>query len=303
MPHPSVVPLRAALAALRVGQAALPGRAGAGLRRAAALRLHRAEQPAEAAIDALRQRLRRSPDAVEVVDYGAGSAGSNAPERGVAEIYRRAATGPAWGRFLFGLVRGMRPVRVLELGTNLGLGAAHLAAALALNEAEGAPHGRLVTLEGAPALAALAAGHLARLGHGVGDDETARVRVVVGPFAETLAGTAAEEGPFDLVFVDGHHEAEAALAYLATLRPHLADGALVVLDDVEPGRDVRAAWDELTSAPGAPPSFYAGKYGLLVHRAADAPEAGGPEPDSDLRGAATAAARETPPLPTSAGDA
>jgi predicted O-methyltransferase YrrM len=301
--RPSVVPLRAGLAALRIGQPALPGRAGDGLRRAAALRLRRNERPAEGAIDALRQRLRHSPDAVEVIDYGAGSAGSNAPERGVAEIYRRAATGPAWGRFLFGLVRGMKPVRVLELGTNLGLGAAHLAAALALNEAEGAPHGRLVTLEGAPALAALAAGHLARLGHGVGDEEAARVRVVVGPFAETLAATAAAEGPFDLVFVDGHHEAEAALRYLDALRPHLADGALVVLDDVEPGRDVRTAWDALTAGPDAPPSFYAGKYGLLVHHADGGAEVGAPGADSDLRGAATAAARETPPLPTSAGDA
>lgn len=298
MIHPSVVLLRAGLGLLRLGQSGLPGASGDGLRRAASLRLRRGERPAERAIDALRQRLRRSPDTVEVVDYGAGSAGSNAPERRVAEIYRRAATGPAWGRFLFGLVRGMKPARVLELGTNLGVGAAHLAAALALNESNGSPHGRLVTLEGAPALAARAAGHLARLGHGVGHDEDARVRVVVGPFAETLAPTTAE-GPFDLVFIDGHHEAEAALAYLGTLRPHLADGALVVLDDVEPGRAVRAAWDELTAGPEAPPSFYAGKYGLLVHT----PGTAASSPSPDLRGAATASARETPPPPTSAGDA
>ena len=297
MPHPSAVPLRAGLALLRAGQSGLPGAAGDGLRRAASLRLRRGERPAEAAIDALRQRLRRSPDTVEVVDYGAGSAGTNAPERAVAEVYRRAATGPAWGRFLFGLVRGMRPARVLELGTNLGVGSAHLAAALALNEAAGAPEGRLVTLEGAPALAALAAGHLARLGHGVCGGPACRVRVVVGPFAETLADVAAAEGPFDLVFVDGHHEAEAALAYLDTLRPHLADGALVVLDDVEPGRPVREAWAALTDGPDAPPAFYAGKYGLLVHGASPA------DPSGDLRGAATAAARETPSLPTPAGDA
>ena len=299
MVHPSVLPLRAGLGLLQVGQPGLPGAAGDGLRRAASLRLRRGERPAERAIDALRQRLRQSSDTVEVVDYGAGSAGSNAPERRVAEIYRRAATGPAWGRFLFGLVRGMKPARVLELGTNLGVGAAHLAAALALNESSGSPHGRLVTLEGAPALAARAAGHLARLGHGVGDDPEFRVRVVVGPFAETLAPTAAGEGPFDLVFIDGHHEAEAALAYLDTLRPHLADGALVVLDDVEPGRDVRRAWDQLTAGPDAPPSFYAGKYGLLVHTTSGT--ARGPSPD--LRGAATAAARETSSHPTSAGDA
>ena len=282
--HPSILPLRAGLALLRVGQSGLPGRAGAALRR---------ERPAEAAIDALRTRLRRSPDTVEVVDYGAGTRGDKPPVRRVADIYKRAATGAAWGRFLFGLARELRPVRVLELGTNLGVGAAHLAAALALNEADGGPEARLVTLEGAPALAALAAGHLARLGHGVSDDSECRVRVVVGPFAETLPGVAEAEGPFDLVFVDGHHEAGAALRYLDVLRPHLADGALIVLDDVEPGRPVREAFEQLRATA---PSAYAGKYGLLIHTAA-------PGPDSRLEGAPPPAARESVPPPTSAGDA
>ena len=188
----------------------------------------------------------------------------------MAEIYGRAATGPAWGRFLFGLARAHRPARVLELGTNLGVGAAHLAGALALNDAEPGGPGRggadlrrasrLVTLEGAPALAGRAERALADLGH------ADRARVVVGPFAETLADVAASER-WDLVFVDGHHEAAAALAYVATLGPHLAPGALVVLDDVEPGRPVRRAWRALRAgrvpALAGASAFYAGRYGLL----------------------------------------
>ena len=275
MPHPTVLPLRALLATLLAGRPALPGPAGAGLDRAARLRLSGAERAAEAAIDALRQRLGRSTDTVEVVDYGAGTRGGERPPvRRVAEVYRRAATGPAWGRFLFGLVRGMRPARVLELGTNLGVGAAHLAAGLALNEAGGGPAGRLVTLEGAPALAALAESHLAGLGHG------GRVEVVVGPFAETLP-TVAASGPFDLVFVDGHHQAEAALGYLRTLAPALAPGALVVLDDVEPGRPVRRAWRALREADPERPSAYVLKYGLWMPSVADGgtPE-GAPAPDA-----------------------
>ena len=280
--HPTVLPVRAALLAFRLAQPGLPGAAGAALRRACALRLSPAERLAEARVDALRRRLRQSRATVEVVDYGAGTrGGARPPVRGVAEVYRRAATGPAWGRFLFGLVRGLRPRRVLELGTNLGVGAAHLAAALALNDAEHpaeAP-GQLVTLEGAPALAALAGAHLAELGHG------RRVEVVVGPFAETLPRVA---GPVDLVFVDGHHEPEAALGYLDVVSGALAPGAVVVLDDVEPGRPVRRAWRHLRETTSAP-AFYAGKYGLLVPK---------PAPG----GATTARARVTrSPLPAPAG--
>ena len=281
----TVLPLRAALAAFRLAQPGLPGAAGRALRRASALRLSPPERRAEAAIDALRDRLRASADTVEVVDYGAGTRGGDRPPvRAVAEVYRRAATGPAWGRFLFGLARGLRPRRVLELGTNLGVGSAHLAAALALNEADGAPPGRLVTLEGAPALADLAGGHLAALGH------RQRAEVVVGPFAETLPGVAALDPSestdlgFGLVFVDGHHQAQAALGYLSTLADALAPGAVVVLDDVEPGRPVRQAWRWLRETTPAP-AFYAGKYGLIVPRPVTA------------RGAATPAARETAPAP------
>lgn len=291
MSHAStVLPLRATLAAFRLAQPDLPGTAGGAVRRACALRLAAPEREAEAQVDGLRRRLRQSGETVEVVDYGAGTrGGTRPPVRAVAEVYRRAATGPAWGRFLFGLARGLRPRRVLELGTNLGVGAAHLAAALSLNEAEGGPAGRLVTLEGAPALAALARGHLADLGH------ADRAEVVVGPFAETLPGVASGGGPsadadtgFDLVFVDGHHEPAAALGYLGTVWDALAPGAVVVLDDVEPGRPVRRAWRRLRATTPAP-AFYAGKYGLIVPK---------PAPG----GAAPADARETaPPPPARAG--
>lgn len=276
------------LAALQMAQPGLPGRHGAALRRAAALRLAGSERATEKAIDAFRQRLRTSKDVVDVVDYGAGTrGGERPPQRKVSQIYRRAATGPAWGRFLFGLARGLQPQRVLELGTNLGVGAAHLAGALALNETDGGPRGRLVTLEGAPALAALASGALTRLGHSV-DADDGRVRIEVGPFDETLP-TVLDGDPYDLVFVDGHHEPGAALGYLDTIRPHLAPGAMVVLDDVEPGRPVRQAWKQLRAASPAP-TFYAGKYGLLV------------TPESLAEGAATGATRESLPVSSASAD-
>ena len=264
------VPTAASLLALRAGLRAaralqpLPPRPAAVVRRASSLQLTEPERAAEAEVDALRAALAASDETVEVVDYGAGSRGGAGRRRRVADVYARAATGPVWGRFLFGLARAHRPARVLELGTNLGVGAGTLAAALALNDAEpggrGGGHGRLVTLEGAPALAARATRSLADLGH------ADRARVVVGPFAETLPALSASDR-WDLVFVDGHHEAAAALAYVGTLAPHLAPGALVVLDDVEPGRPVRRAWRALRAgrvpALAGASAFYAGRYGLL----------------------------------------
>ncbi|MFN3598083.1 MAG: O-methyltransferase [Rubricoccaceae bacterium] len=292
MPHElSIAGLRLLLAALCRAQPALPGRAGAAVARAARLRLSPAEADAEAGIDALRRRLAASAERVRVQDFGAGTrdgvlaAEARPAERAVAEIYGRAASGPAWGRFLFGLARGLRPARVLELGTNLGVSAAHLAAALRLNDAASSPDegpgpdagagpSRLVTLEGDPGLAVRAREALQRLGHGPD-----RAEVVTGRFDDTLAAACDAAGPFGLVFVDGHHEEAAARRYAAAIRPHLAAGALVVLDDVEPGRPVRRAWAALR--PEADAALYLGKLGLLYYagppRGPEAPCAYGPE--------------------------
>lgn len=235
----------------------LPEPARSSVSRAATLRLGSAEREDEARTDALRRRLAECDAEVEVVDYGAGTgAGAKPPVRRVADVYRRAATGPVWGRFLYGLVRGLKPQCVLELGTNLGVGASHLGVALARNEREGGPSGRLVTLEGAPGYAALARDTLHELG--LAD----RAEIVVGPFSETLSAVCERKGPFDLVFVDGHHEEAAALRYVREIRPHLTPGALVILDDVEPGRSVRRAWQSLARETSG--GLWLGKYGLLV---------------------------------------
>lgn|GEM_PF-2111663 len=260
-------PLSLALRSLVAAQRVAPP-LGDAVRHAVRLRLSPAEAEAERAIDRLRASLAASTATVEVVDYGAGA--DRPPVRRVADLYARASSPPSWGRLLFGLARALRPVRVLELGANLGVSAAHVAAAIALNEAEdrtddepdgfagGRPAPRLTTLEGAPALAALAARHLAALGH------AGRSRVVTGAFDATLADVCAADGPFDLVFVDGHHEEAAALRYVEALRPHLAPGAVVVLDDVEPGRPVRRAWTRLRRDHPDAPAAYLGKWGLMV---------------------------------------
>jgi predicted O-methyltransferase YrrM len=250
------------------------GAAAGAVERAARLQLARGEAVAEAAVGRLRAALAASTETLRIEDHGAGTRSGLLPrtskptERRVADVYSRAAASPAWGRFLFRLAREQRPRRVLELGTSLGVSAAHLAAALALNEAEDERPGRLVTLEGDPGLAALAADALAGLGH------AGRAAVVVGPFAETLPGVLAAHGPFDLVFLDGHHEEAATLGYFDRLRAYLAPGACVLFDDVEPGRPVRRAWRRVLAR--TPHAGAADLLGLGLLFLPDAPSADPP---------------------------
>ena len=105
------------------------------------------------------------------------------------------------------LLRKTKSVSCLELGTCLGISASYQAAALELNGA-----GRLITMEGAAPVAALAQQTVDKLGHG-------RVTIEVGRFQDTLDGVLAANKPFDYAFIDGHHDGPATVDYYNRILP------------------------------------------------------------------------------------
>ena len=191
-------------------------------------------------IEAVRATLQACEREIAKTDHGAGA---KRLRRSQEEAYRgvvtttvsracRASTSRMWALFLFKLVRQFRPQRCLELGTCLGISAAYQATAQRLNG-----DGTLVTLEGDPALASLAAESLRGLG-------LEAVRLVPGRFQDTLRGVLEEHGPVDHAFIDGHHDGKATIGYFEQLLPHLAHPALLVVDDVSwPG--MRSAWSTI----------------------------------------------------------
>lgn len=271
IPAPLLRPfLRAALALQRPRS----GEVYDGLREVCALGTSAAEAEALRAVRALRTGLRRNRDAVAVQDFGAGTPAlvslpgqvfRKPRVRTVASIHAEAAVSHPWGLFLFRLVRWLRPGRVLELGTNLGVSAAYIGTALDLNGG-----GRLVTIEGDPTLAGLACAALRQVSR-------SPVEVVQGRFGDVLPGVVEAHGPFDLVFIDGHHEAAATLRYYDTIAPHLSRGACVVFDDLEPGlKTVRRAWKRIRAAHPDALSVDLVQFGLLFPPAGGVPVAAGP---------------------------
>lgn len=227
-------------------------------------RIEPAEQEWIEKIEAIRERLGRSQERVSFVDYGAGAPGARLSrdvmrtgrrrEATIGEICRTSSKCRAAATFLFRLVRLTRPRSCLELGTCVGISAAYQAAALHLNGA-----GRLVTLEGGAALAAIAAATLAELG--LGD-----VELVTGRFEDTLAGAIEGAGPFDLVFLDGHHDEEATVGYARCLFPALAAGGLLVLDDIRWSEGMQRAWRTLQREPQVEASVDLADMGILQAR-------------------------------------
>jgi predicted O-methyltransferase YrrM len=122
------------------------------------------------------------------------------------------AISPAYGRFIYMMVRARRARRVVEFGTSMGISTIYLAAGLRDNGG-----GQLIGSELEPAKAARARAHLDAVG--LGD----LVQIRDGDALETLRDV---EGEVDLLLVDGAWSLY--LPVLKLLEPRLAPGAIVL---------------------------------------------------------------------------
>jgi predicted O-methyltransferase YrrM len=178
------------------------------------------------------------------------------PVRGVAEIARHAAKPARLGQLLFRLARSYRPSVVVELGTSLGLSAAYLAAGVREGGVRG---GRVWTIEGSPAVAKRAAGHLSDLG-------LEGVEVVTGNFDVVLEPLVERVGPVELAFVDGNHRSEPTLRYFDILMRHSGRSAMLVFDDIHWSADMERAWGQIKADPRVMMTIDLFFFGLVVMR-------------------------------------
>lgn len=184
-------------------------------------------------IEHIRTKMLGSPLVLDVPDYGAAAPAGGPVRRQVRldQLARTASSPAIQGRRLFRLVRWLRPTRMLELGTSVGVGALYLASA--------AQKARLITLEGSEACAHVARANLEILG--LQD----AAQVITGPFNDTLKRMLGELGQVDLVFFDGHHLTDATLRYFELCVEHAHHGSVFVFDDIYWSAGMQQAWNSI----------------------------------------------------------
>lgn len=136
------------------------------------------------------------------------------------------------------MVAELRPERIIELGTNVGISSAYMAAAQ-----HDAGTGTLVTLEASPGRSRVAR----RMHESLG---LPRVEYVLGLFDQTLES--ALEKPVDFAFIDGHHQYEPTLDYFDRIWRRSTEGAVFVFDDIRWSLDMERAWNRLKTDPRLP---------------------------------------------------
>lgn len=177
----------------------------------------------------LRQQLSADYAELDIKDFGAGSGKNNNLKRSVASIVRNAAKPEKYGRLLYRMVKHYNAQQIIELGTSLGLSAAYM----------GLPGtGRIITMEGADAIAEKAIDNFKQLG-------LTNVQLVKGNFDDTLSGVLNTVKKTDFVFIDGNHRMEPTLRYFNQVIPFLTDNAILVFDDIHWSAEMEQAWAEI----------------------------------------------------------
>lgn len=179
---------------------------------------------------------------IPIIDYGAGSQHLNRRkeemEIGIGSNMKisdicKASKSEFWSIFLFKMIRNLKPLSCLELGSCLGISASYQATALKINGI-----GNITTLEGSPEIARIAQETFQIL-------KLENVSMVIGPFHKILKDVFESCKPIDFFFNDGHHDHYAVIKYFDESTNYLSDEAVIVFDDISWSPGMRRAWNRI----------------------------------------------------------
>ena len=171
----------------------------------------------------------------------------------VSQFAQWASIAPVWGRLLMRTARELRPRICLELGAGFGISAAYQGAALEMNGS-----GSLTTMERIEGLGGIVTQGLLQLG--LADRVTLRVESA----DDALEAVLERIGQVDYAFLDADHTVEGTVAHFTTLQTHLADGAVVILDDINWTPGMRTAWKEISGRDRVAASVRLRRMGIVI---------------------------------------
>jgi predicted O-methyltransferase YrrM len=181
-------------------------------------------------IEAIREALLKDASSIEVEDFGAGSRVFKSKKRTISAIARTSAKLPKFGQLLFRLVKHFKPENILELGTSLGISALYLA--------KPSSKARVTTIEGSPAIAAIAKTTFLKAGAG-------NIELATGKFDDVLPGLLESIPAIDFAFIDGNHKKEPTLKYFKMLLEKSHNDTVLIFDDIHWSKEMEQAWEEI----------------------------------------------------------
>ncbi|MGV9011874.1 MAG: O-methyltransferase [Flavobacteriales bacterium] len=204
-----------------------------------------------AEIEVRRGALLKDHRMIAVTDFGAGPRLRTSLQRSVASIARTALKPRRQAEMLARLVAYFKPATLLELGTSLGITTLYLARAN--------PSASLHTIEGCPAIAAIAQENfIASRRH--------NIHAHIGRFADQLELVLAELGRLDFAFIDGHHAKQPTLSYFDQCLAKAHNDTVFIFDDIHWSEGMDEAWSAIKAHPEVTVTIDLFHFGIVFLR-------------------------------------
>jgi len=177
----------------------------------------------------------------------AAPSGASQPKLSSGWVAKVASVSADWGTFLYLAAKAAEAQLILELGSCAGISGCYLASAPNCSQ--------FITIEGSPALAALATANIQQ----ISEKATVINALFDSGLDQVLAGL---NRNLDFVFIDGHHELEATRHYFERLQPHLSETCIVVFDDIRLYHSMWEFWQSLSCEQGFTQLINVGRFGI-----------------------------------------
>jgi predicted O-methyltransferase YrrM len=138
---------------------------------------------------------------------------------------------PHAARLLHSLADEYQPKTTIELGTNVGISSAYLAA--------GGAH--VTTFDVSP--------YRQRLARSLHKSLRLQVRYEEGLFSDALEKALVRLPPVEMAFIDGHHQYQPTLDYFQMIAENARPGCIFIFDDIRWSAGMRRAWADLRRSP------------------------------------------------------
>jgi predicted O-methyltransferase YrrM len=182
-------------------------------------------------LELLRKELLHNEQLIDIKDFGAGSHQIKGNTRMVKDIAATSLSGKSKCRILFQLAEHYQCNTILELGTSLGISSSYLAST--------GKDKTVVTLEGDESIASIAKDIHKKAG-------LSHIKIITGPFYETLSPTLQSMPDINLVFLDGHHQYDATLSYFKQIITKSTSDSIIIIDDIYWSEGMTKAWREIS---------------------------------------------------------
>ncbi|WP_234734410.1 O-methyltransferase [Tellurirhabdus bombi] len=209
-------------------------------------------EPAFAPIRTLRKELLNNREQIDITDFGAGSRVNGSNQRMIRDIAKNSEKPARFARLFYRLIQKYNYQTIFDLGTSLGI--------TTLYEAAANPEGRIISFEGCPQTARIAAQNFQRLGY-------RNVDLVVGNIDETLGKQVAEVDRIDFAFFDANHRFEPTVRYFETCLDKIHNDTCFVFDDIHWSDGMEQAWEAIKAHPKTVVTIDLFYIGLVFFRA------------------------------------